>query len=101
MLSDVVSPATYGTHLLSATLFVLVGSIAIGYGLAIWMIEAVESQGRAMEGGQAGSGAGVVRLILRWRWYWLPALYGLAMLVLLMVTLTGGATAAQFMYHKF
>lgn len=101
MLSDVVSPATYGTHLLSTTLFVLVGSIAIGYGLAIWMIEAVESQGRAMEGGQAGSGAGVVRLILRWRWYWLPALYGLAMLVLLMVTLTGGATAAQFMYRKF
>jgi hypothetical protein len=37
----------------------------------------------------------------RWRWFWIPPLYALALLFLLIVTLTRGASTAQFMYNKF
>lgn len=96
MLRAVISPATYLSHALSTTLYVLVAGIALGYGLAIWVIGAVERQ-------TAGEGTpgGVVALVARWRWYWLPPLYGLGLLLLLIVTFTRGATTAQFMYNKF
>jgi hypothetical protein len=37
----------------------------------------------------------------RSRWFWLPPLYALALIFLLIVTLTRGASTAQFMYNKF
>jgi hypothetical protein len=37
----------------------------------------------------------------RWRWFWIPPLYALALIFLLLVTLTQGASTAQFMYNKF
>lgn len=94
MLKALVSPGSYKEHFLSASLYILVASIGVGYALALRMIDAVESHG-----GETASG--IVALVARWRWYWLPPLYGLAMVFLLIVTLTGGATAAQFMYNKF
>ena len=96
MLRAVISPASYASHALSTTLYVLVASIALGYGLAIWIIGAVERQTERED-----TRAGVVALVARWRWYWLPPLYGLALLLLLIVTFTRGASAAQFMYNKF
>jgi hypothetical protein len=76
----------------------LVAGIALGYALAIWVIDTVESQHGEMEAGRRRE---LIAVIARWRWYWLPPLYGLALLLLLFVTLTRGATAAQFMYNKF
>ena len=40
-------------------------------------------------------------LMARWRWYWVPPLYALALIFLLIVTLTRSASTAQFMYNKF
>ena len=99
MLRALISPASYSSHALSTSLYVLVASVAGGYALAIWMIEMVERQSSGTE--TASGSAGVISLVARWRWYWLPALYGLALVVLLIVTFTGGSTAAQFMYKKF
>jgi alginate O-acetyltransferase complex protein AlgI len=98
MLSAVISPASYANHALSTTLYILVAGIALGYALAIWVIDTVESQHGEMEAGRRRE---LIAVIARWRWYWLPPLYGLALLLLLFVTLTRGATAAQFMYNKF
>jgi hypothetical protein len=42
-----------------------------------------------------------VALIARWQWFWIPPLYALALLFLLIVTLTRGVSTAQLMYGNF
>jgi hypothetical protein len=101
MLSAIFSPASYGTHFLSTSLYGLVVSVAAGYGLALVVIGAVEAQAPETGSREAGAGSGMVALMARWRWYWLPPLYGLALGFLLIVTLTRGAGIGQFMYNKF
>jgi len=53
------------------------------------------------ETAQAGVRAGIMRLLAHWRWYWLPPLYAVVLTLLLVVTLTNGASTAQFMYGNF
>jgi hypothetical protein len=47
------------------------------------------------------SSSGVFTLIARNRWFWIPPLYLLALLLVVIVTHTRGADAAQFMYRNF
>jgi len=101
MLSAIFSGANYGAHFLSASLYFLVVSVAAGYGMALMVIAAVEEQVTETDSEEAGPGSGMVALMARWRWYWLPPLYGLALVFLLIVTLTRGAGIGQFMYNKF
>jgi len=44
---------------------------------------------------------GFIALMARWRWFWVPSLYVMVMLFLLLVTLNQGASTAQFMYRRF
>jgi alginate O-acetyltransferase complex protein AlgI len=98
MLTAVVSPASYGTHFLSGTLYLLVAALAAGYGIVLLVIQglapyAVETPERAH--------TGFLALVARWRWYWLPPIYVLALTILLVITLNNGASTAQFMYGNF
>ena len=40
-------------------------------------------------------------LIARSRWFWIPAVYALALLVVLMITLTQQGGVGQMMYRSF
>jgi alginate O-acetyltransferase complex protein AlgI len=97
MLNAVVSPATYTSHFLTSTLYWLVAAIAAGYAFVVLTIDALN---RHAEKSETPSG-GVVASLARSRWYWLPPIYGVALIVLLIVTFTRGASTAQFMYNKF
>ncbi len=99
MLAAVVSPATYGAHYLSSSLYLLVLFMAVGYAAVLRMSESLN---RYVEGAPAlVASSGMMALLARKRWYWLPALYALALMAVLMVTLTQSATTAQFMYRAF
>ena len=65
------------------------------------MIDAIDLPTNEVQSAETHARRGILTLIVRWRWYWLPPLYGLALILLLIVTLTRGATTAQFMYNKF
>jgi hypothetical protein len=43
----------------------------------------------------------MVPLMARSRWFWLPAVYALALLVVLMITLTQQGGVGQMMYRSF
>ena len=101
MMMAIASPASYATHSLSLTFYYLLLAVAFGYALALWIIDAVNSQPSEMETAPTESRHGLTALLVRWRWYWLPPLYGLALIFLLILTLTRGASTAQFMYNKF
>jgi len=99
MLSAVASPAAYGSHVLSGSLYLLVASVAAGYGIVLFVIDALDRH--SVDPQTSDQRADLVALAARWRWYWIPPLYAIALIFLLIVTLTHGASTAQFMYNKF
>jgi len=98
MLSAIASPASYLSHFLSSSLYLLVGMLAAAYavGIAIspWTEIQVEETGTEQR-------PRTVAFLARWRWYWIPPLYALAMLFVLMITFTQNGGTAQLMYRGF
>jgi alginate O-acetyltransferase complex protein AlgI len=101
MLAAVLSPASYLSHFLSGSLYLLVAALAVAYGIALLLIDALDRPAVEAQTAETDSRPGIVALMARWRWFWIPPLYALALLFLLIVTLTRGASTAQFMYNKF
>jgi alginate O-acetyltransferase complex protein AlgI len=97
MFSAALSPSTYFVHYVSASLYLLVLALAIGYATAVLIAQSLD---RHLVDVPVGSSGAMVWLATN-RWYWLPALYALFLGLVLMITLTQGATTAQFMYRAF
>jgi alginate O-acetyltransferase complex protein AlgI len=101
MLLAIVSPASYFSHYLSGTLYLLVAGLAVGYAIALLVIDVLDRSTAEEEASQTGPRAGIVALLARWRWFWISPLYALALLILLIVTMTQGADTTQLMYRTF
>ena len=101
MLSAVLSPVSYQSHFLSESLYLMVAALAVGYGIALLVVDALDRSAVEEEASQTGPRPEMIALLARWRWYWIPPLYAVALLFLLIVTLTQGASTAQFMYRRF
>jgi alginate O-acetyltransferase complex protein AlgI len=100
MLAAVLSPATYGQHLLSGSLYLLVLAVAAGYCVALLIIDRLNRLVPA-ETAATDSPADIATLLARWRWFWLTPLFAVALLCLLIVTLSHGTSTAQLMYGHF
>ena len=101
MLSAVLSPGNYASHVLSGSLYLLVLALAAGYAIVLVAIEAMNRYSTEPEPASEPSSAGFIALIARWRWFWVPPLYVVVLLFLLVITETQGASTAQFMYSNF
>ena len=101
MLSAVLSPASYSEHYLSGNLYGLVATMAAGYAIVLLVIDVLDGYSRETEASGSGSRSGIIAAVARNRWYWIPPLYVLLLLLVLVVTHTGGPDAAQFMYRRF
>jgi alginate O-acetyltransferase complex protein AlgI len=100
MLAALATPASYSSHALSLSLYLLVVSLAMGYALVVWAIHRLDRHSAAESAREADSGS-TAALLARWRWFWLPPLYALALLFLLFVTISRGVSTAQMMYGNF
>jgi alginate O-acetyltransferase complex protein AlgI len=104
MLAAILSPATYRVHFLSGSLYLLVLALGVGYTIVLFTIDRLKlySTDRVdAKAEPAGSPTGPMALLARWRWLWLPPLYALALLFVLIVTLSHGTSTAQMMYSNF
>jgi len=101
MLSAALSPASYASHFLSGSLYLLVMALAVGYAIVLLVIEMLNRYSVEPEISAASSSPSVIVIIARNRWFWIPPLYVLALLLVVIVTHTRGADAAQFMYRNF
>jgi alginate O-acetyltransferase complex protein AlgI len=101
MLSAVLSPKSYLSHRVSGSLYGLVLALAVGYAIVLWAIAVLDHHSAQAELMASRSSTGFVALLARRRWLWIPPLYALALMIVLMVTLTQGASTAQFMYRTF
>lgn len=99
MLSALGSPASYTSHFLSSSLYVLVAVLATGYWMVLRVGDAIERSAGSAESPNSHSGA--FALIARWRWLWIPSLYFLALIFVLMITHGQEASAGQLMYRRF
>jgi alginate O-acetyltransferase complex protein AlgI len=99
MWAALISPATYATHMLSQSLYLLVFAIAGAYAISLLLTDRLAKVRTEAEA--CAPRLGFFALLARWRWYWIPPLYALALIFLIVVTFTHGASAAQFMYDKF
>ena len=100
MLSAVLSPASYLSHFFSGSLYALVMVLAVGYAIVLLVIEVLDRY-LISEVSSGHLCSGTVALMARSRWFWIPPLYLLALVTVVIVTHTHGADAAQFMYRKF
>jgi alginate O-acetyltransferase complex protein AlgI len=94
MLAALVTPVSYGSHFLSSSLYWLIAVLAAGYALVLLISDALNTEVSREQ-----------RRIWSWitssRWLWLPAVYALALLVVLMITLTQKGGVGQMMYRSF
>jgi lysylphosphatidylglycerol synthetase-like protein (DUF2156 family) len=93
MFSALASPGSYASHNLSESLYVLVALLAAGYAIILVVAPKLAP---AVETPDSRGG-----FLLRSKWFWLPPLYALAMMLLLMITLSQDGGAAQLMYRGF
>lgn len=100
MLAAILSE-NYGSHVLSTSLYLLVAGLAAGYGIVLLVAEALNRYSAEAVPPETDACEGVVVLMARWRWYWIPPLYVLGLTLLLAVTLTQNASTSQFMYVNF
>ena len=101
MLTAVLSPASYPSRFLSGSLYLLVFALAASYVTVLLLNERLDRYIAEPGTAPMNSGSGVVAAIVRYRWYWVPPLYGLALLLVLMVTHSEDAGVGQFMYRSF
>lgn len=99
MLSAVASPSTYFMHNLSLSLYVLVLSLVVGYAFVLMISESLKRYADGIQAAEKSSG--LMAMLAHKRWYWLPPLYALTLIAVLMITFTQSATTAQFMYRAF
>ncbi len=98
MLAAALSPGSYTSHGLSLSLYLLVGTLAAGYALVLATEAALD---RYTTGSQFTDKSRMILLLARWRWFWIPSLYALALLFVFMVTHGQEANAGQLMYRQF
>jgi len=96
MFSALASLSSYASHVLSSSLYLLVTTLGLGYGLIVVIADALKERS-----GEAPGHKGALDALARWRWFWIAPLYALALIFVLMVTLTQSGGVGQFMYRGF
>jgi len=88
-------PASYATHLLSGSLYLLIALLAVGYACAVFVADSLN------QSSQIPDARGFSALMARYRWFWIPPLYALALLLVWMITATQTGGVGQMMYRNF
>jgi hypothetical protein len=99
MLAAVATPESYASHNLSSSLYLLIAVLAAGYGVVLLVSNALD--GFTVPSEESRKHSGMLSLMSRSRCFWLPAIYALALLVVLMITLTQQGGVGQMMYRSF
>jgi hypothetical protein len=97
----VLSPATYGSHFVSGSLYLLILALGLGYGIVLVVVDALDRYTVASDASESNAGSGVMAFLARKRWFWIPPLYALTLLLVLAITLTQGPATSQLMYRAF
>ncbi len=104
MLAALFSPASYRIHFLTGSLYWLILALAVAYAIVLLVIDSLNREStRALDttDPHPDSRRNPMAALAHWRWFWLPPLYALALIFVLIVTLSRGTSTAQMMYGNF
>jgi len=101
MLSAAFAPASYSMHFLSGSLYLLIVALGAGYATVLFVSDVLDRYSIEPCATPARSHPSAMAVLARHRWYWLPPVYILALIVILILTHGQDAGAAQFMYRRF
>jgi hypothetical protein len=101
MLLGILWPANYVNHFLSGSLYLLVATVGIGYAVVLAISDLLARYTPVAAADGVHRPSSILSVIARNRWFWIPPLYVLTLLIVLLVTHTRGIDAAQFMYRNF
>lgn len=101
MFSAILSVGGYSAHALSGSLYVLVATVAIGYAIVVSTSMAMDRHLVDPSVRRDGVRSSIIGALARHRRFWVPPLYVLALFIVVVVTRTAGANAAQLMYRNF
>lgn len=102
MLSAILLPVSYRAHFLTPSLYWLVLALAAGYAIVLLVNDWLDRYTtEAAANTQTISATGPIAKLASWRWFWIPPIYALALLFVLIVTLSRGTNTAQLMYGNF
>jgi alginate O-acetyltransferase complex protein AlgI len=100
MLSALLKPATYLSHTLPGTLYLLVAGVAISYAVTLYACDIVDRHTDEAFSASA-SPSQALRLILLDRWVWLAPLWLLAVALVVSLVPHQGHGANVFLYRSF
>lgn len=101
MFQAVLSPASYSYHLLSGSLYFLVTGLIAGYAGVVFTAGKMTRHSARVASASSNDAGGLIEILVQKRWFWLPPLYALALLLVTIVTLTQGTDAAELVYRRF
>jgi hypothetical protein len=77
------------------------GEAQCGYVIVLVGIEALDRYSVGTGVSHQYVGSGVISFLARKRWFWIPPLYAVTLLLVLAVTLNQGPGMSQLMYRAF
>jgi alginate O-acetyltransferase complex protein AlgI len=102
MFTALLSPASYLTHFLPATLYLLVLTLAFAYAAVLLAIASLDRYAERLGTPEATPRSEVIATIARDRWVWLTPMYAVALLIAIwLVTRAQSAGASPFVYRSF
>jgi len=101
LLMALLTPQSYSSHFLSTSLYCLIAALAAGYALVLLVADALENSVDPAQTTEPSPPTTLVSLLAIWKWYWIPAVYALTLLFVLMITLTQEGGVGQMMYRGF
>jgi alginate O-acetyltransferase complex protein AlgI len=99
MLAALTFPGSYASHYLSSSLYLLIAVLSAGYAVLLLVSDSLNRATAPTDASRQH--LRMLSLMSRSRWFWLPAVYALALHVVLMITLTQQAGVGQTMYRSF
>ena len=100
MFRALLSPSSYANPTLSHSLYLLVGVIAVTYGLTLYLIDTLEGHAERVAG-KPTTRSEVVVLAVRERWVWLAPMWATACVLVLTLLPHQSRAANVFLYRNF
>ncbi|MGC2111748.1 MAG: MBOAT family O-acyltransferase [Candidatus Korobacteraceae bacterium] len=101
MFGALLSPASYSSHALAPSLYLLVLAVATTYALALVAIDALDRYSERLKTAAIASRSETIAIFIRERWVWLAPMWVAASLLVLTILPTQGRAANAFLYRFF
>jgi alginate O-acetyltransferase complex protein AlgI len=101
MLAAVASPAGYVDRVLPGSLYLLVGSLAAAYAVALSVISSLDRYSERLEVNPATSRSEILEIMARDRWVWVAPMWAAASLLVVTVMERQSGVTNVFMYRLF